>query len=151
MAKKQSDSSKPKAIDKHVLSPEDRYAVIPTVELMNGAVLTSAHLINTDKSNIVVSNKDISFNQVVVAAGPGSQLKVGDWVCINVDSFPKVEIPTKHDQGKQFKIIPPLEKIGGTEYLFIGDRHVKWIIARAKDANFKEVEAKPTSKVLILK
>jgi hypothetical protein len=137
--------------ERHIMGPEKRYAVVPLVELMNGAVLTSAHLVNTDKSKLVMGDKDMSLNQVVVAAGPGSQLKVGDWVCINSEGFPKKQVPTKHDQGQQWVIIPPKERIGGTEYLYISDRHVKWIIKRAEETDIKMVEPKPTSDILILK
>jgi hypothetical protein len=136
--------------ERHVMGPERRYAVIPLVELMNGAVLTSSHLVNTDKSKLIMGTKDMSFKQVVVAAGPGSQLKVGDWVNINVDMFPKEKLPTKHDQGQQYKVYPPVEHIGGTKYLFIGDRFVKWIIKRAEAKDIKIVEAKPKSDILIL-
>lgn len=135
--------------DRHVKSPEKRYAVIPNVELFHSAILTSAHLINTDHSKIVLSNKDLSLQQVVVAVGPHANVKVGDWVRINEDTFPKEKVPTKHDQGQQFRIIPPLEKIGGTEYLFLGERNLKWIIQRSQEKNFKEVAAKPKSDLIV--
>lgn len=137
-------------IDRHVMSPEKRYAVIPKVELLNGAFLTSAHLVNTDHSKLVMGHKDMSFKQVVVAAGPGSQMKVGDWININVDLFPREKIPTKHDQGQAYKIHPPLEKIGGTDYLYLNDRFVKWVIKRAEAKDIKETEAKPKSDVVIV-
>lgn len=124
----------------HVMSPEKRYAVVPLVELLNGAFLASAHQINTDSSKIVMGNKSLSHKQVVVAAGPGSQVNVGDWININVDLFPREKIPTKHDQGQAFKVHPPLEKIGGTDYLFLNDRFIKWVIERATDDKFQNKE-----------
>lgn len=72
----------------------------------------------------------ISDKQVVVAAGPTAQVEVGDWVVINVDMFPRSKEPGKHDVGSVVTILPPLEKIGSTQYLFLNDRHIKYTLEK---------------------
>jgi len=112
----------------HLKSPEGRNAIIPKLTCLFNNVVTSAHNVKT-QSRIITAGKDLmSHRQVVVAAGPNAQVKVGDWVAINVDMFPKETKPGKHDIGNKIIIHPPLEKFGGTEYLFLTDRHIKYII-----------------------
>lgn len=115
-----------KSEERHLLSPQDRKALIPAVDIFGTTLITSAH---TQRStSIILGGKEIGYDQVVVAAGEHSSFKVGDWVHINVNTFPKSSKPGKHDKGNEVTIHPPLEKIGGTEYLYLTDRNIQWRI-----------------------
>ena len=113
--------------ERHLLSPQDRKALIPRVDVFFNTIITSAHTQRTT-SKIVMGNKELGYDQVVVAAGENAIVEVGDWVHIDVDKFPKERKPGKHDTGTIEIIHPPLNKIGGTDYLFLTDRHIKWRI-----------------------
>ena len=102
--------------------------MIPDVTPLFNVVITSAH--NVDTKSRLIGKALMSFKQVVVAVGPTAQVKVGDWVVINVDMFPKTSAPGKHDVGNTVTVHPPLDKIGGTDYLVISDRHIKYLINR---------------------
>jgi len=112
---------------KQLMSPEHRMCLIPNVTLMFNNILTSAHSIHSD--NIIISDAkgNLSAKQVVVAAGPNAQVKVGDWVEINIDMFPKETRPGKHDVGNEIIIHPPFQKVGSTQYFYLSDRHIKFI------------------------
>lgn len=105
-------------------SPEGRNAVIPRVTMLFANIITSAHNYN----NGILISTELSTRQVVVAAGPNSYVKVGEWIEINVDMFPRETKPGKHDVGSEVHVHPPLVRIGNTQYLAMTDRHAKWII-----------------------
>jgi hypothetical protein len=111
--------------ERHLLSPQDRQALIPPVDVYFNTIITSAHAQRT-AGPIIMSAKEIGYEQVVVAVGPNASVKVGDWVHINVDMFPKEQKPGSHDTGVKIIVHPPIVKIGHTEYLYLNDRHVKW-------------------------
>jgi len=104
-------------------SPTGRKAKIPKIEVYFNDVVTSAH---GQANTTVIQENTLSDMQVVVAAGENSKFKIGDWICINVDKFPKVTRPGKFDMGEVQSIIPPLHKVGDTDYLFISDREVRY-------------------------
>ncbi len=128
------EDTKVKSLDKlrkgidHLESPERRKAIIPKVTPLFNTVITSAHSVYTESKIVLDKTAIMSHRQVVVAAGPNAQVKVGDWVVINVDMFPKETKPGKHDIGNKVIIHPPVEEIGGTKYLYLTDRHIKYII-----------------------
>ena len=111
---------------KQLKSPEKRKAVVPGIKVLFNHVVTSAH--NVHSNSRIITQNVMSHRQVVVAAGPNAEVKVGDWVAINIDMFPKETKPGKHDIGNKVIIHPPIEKIDGVEYLFITDRHIKYVI-----------------------
>ena len=113
-----------------LFSPEGRFVVVPQIEIPFNHVMTSTHLINTDHSKLVMSNKDMSLRQVVVAAGVNAWCKVGDWVEIKPDSFPFVDEPGKNDVGTIRKVKPPIHKFNKTDYLLMTDRAIKWVILK---------------------
>ena len=114
---------------KQLKSPEDRMVLIPEVDLFFNSILTSAHNVN-NKGKVILTNDQMSSQQVVVAAGSNAAVKVGDFVQINVEMFPsKAGDTPKHDIGQPKRIIiPPLYEIGTTKYLYLNDRHVMWRI-----------------------
>lgn len=113
----------------HYTSPNHRQCLAPEVDLLFTGVLTSAHSPKLS-GKLITTSKSLSHDQVVVAAGPGAAVKAGDWVRINVDMFPKERKPGKHDTKDVVTIIPPLEVIGGTTYLYLSDRHIKFVIRK---------------------
>tara|TARA_R110000851_G_scaffold87648_1_gene191075 strand:+ start:28554 stop:28853 length:300 start_codon:yes stop_codon:yes gene_type:complete len=95
--------------------------------------MTSAHAVK-DIAGIILSN-ELSEKQVIVALGPNASLghkdgfeplKVGDWVTINTDRFPRNSKPGKQDMGNVVTVIPPIEKVDGESYLFFTDREIKY-------------------------
>ena len=115
---------------KQLMSPEKRTCLIPKVKLMFNNILTSAHNIHSDSILISDSKGNLSELQVVVATGPNSMVKVGDWVKVNVDMFPRETRPGKHDVGNQVLVHPPIERIGNTSYFLLTDRHIKYVIEK---------------------
>lgn len=109
-----------------VYGPERRSVIVPKVTLLFNNIMTAAH--NNDAGMLV--STELSSRQVVVAVGENSQVKVGDWIEINVDMFPKETLPGKHDKGNVIHIHPPFVTVGNTKYLFMTDRHVKYIYDR---------------------
>ena len=118
---------------KQVKSPQDRWALIPDVTpIFASQVIVSSHMVKNKLGLIEPSGGLMSVDQVVVASGPECKVKVGDWVRINVDMFPKSTRPGAHDIGNVTTVHPPIERIGNTDYLYITDRHIKFIL-RKKD------------------
>ena len=107
-----------------VEGPNGRSAMIPKVTVLFNNIITAAHSVGMVGKII---DKTLSTKQVVVVAGENASVEVGDWIEINVDLFPKERKPGKNDVGENVIIHPPLDKIGETSYMFLTDRHVKYI------------------------
>ena len=117
--------TKPKEKQKKLRSPERRDVLIPEIEVFFNTVITSCHDIYADR--VIMDKAESSRDQVVVAVGSSSKVKVGDWVHINFGMFPMDTQAPKHDIGpnKVAKIIP-VYKIGNTEYMYLNDNHIMW-------------------------
>tara|TARA_R110000744_G_scaffold312424_5_gene419772 strand:+ start:5888 stop:6268 length:381 start_codon:yes stop_codon:yes gene_type:complete len=107
-------------------SPEGRSCLVPEIDVFFSNIVTSAHSIKS----ALITKQLLSERQVVVAAGSNSSVKVGDWIKINVETFPRSSKPGGHDIGNVETIHPPFEKIGTTEYLFMTDRSIKYRIKK---------------------
>ena len=115
-------------LPKQLMSPEKRNCIVPDVTLLFNNIMTSAHNIHSESIIISATSKgDLSSRQVVVAAGPNAAVKVGDFVEINIEMFPKETKPGKHDVGNTVIIHPPFQKVGSTNYFYLSDRHIKLI------------------------
>jgi hypothetical protein len=74
-------------------------------------------------------NQDFSEKQVVLSCGGhAQQLAPGMEVVLNMNNFKKKLEKTLADKiGKEFEYILPIEVIEGVEYLYVGERDVKYI------------------------
>lgn len=118
---------------------KDVEIIIPKVRVLYGTVITTAITVPTKtESGIILSAKsaqqsgpaNIMLVQQVVAVGDEGHtaLKVGDIVELDDQMFRTESREPKHGIGGDVvSIIPPLEVIDKTPYLFVTDRHVKFI------------------------
>lgn len=113
-----------------LVSPQHRSVLIPKVEVPFANLITSAHSLYSKSLIVTETKKNLAEEQVVVASGPNCSFKPGDWVRINVDMFPKTSRPGSHDVGTIHEIIPPIIKIGQTDYLYMSDRHIMFKILK---------------------
>ncbi|MCK5788301.1 MAG: hypothetical protein KAH32_04855 [Chlamydiia bacterium] len=100
-------------------------AVIPELTMMGGNVLVTTL---PPKTKLITTSDMMATQQTVLAVGPHvTQLKVGDWVEINTEMFPKSKKPGPHDLGNTITVHPPIETINNVKYLLITERHIKFI------------------------
>jgi hypothetical protein len=123
-------TTKEESKKQYLTSPEKRECLVPRVRVAHNNIITSAHSINTDHMKLVMTDKDMSERQVVVCAGEHSWVKKGDWVKINTDMFRREKKPGPNDVGGIVKIYPPIEDIEKTKYLYLTDRHIKYVIEK---------------------
>lgn len=101
--------------------------------------MTTAHLIQKEKSNILVKNEVPTMKEVqqVLAAGENTDIDVGDWVVIDMSRFVKqVQVRGRVQAGigggntlKEELIIPFFAVPGDpTPYLKISDREIEGVI-----------------------
>lgn len=122
-----------------IKSPEDRTCIVPNVKPLHDTMFVSAHQINTDHSKLVQSNKSLSEYQVVVAVSDSNEnFEVGDWVRVNVDAFPRKQVPGGHDVGTKHIVMPPLVTIGNTEYLAVSNRHILYKVMKDPEPVIKK-------------
>jgi len=114
-----------------VKSPEGKMAIVPNIVPLFDLIFTSAHSINTDHSKIITPERSLSEYQVVVAVSKTNEnFKVGDWIRVNVDAFPRESKPGKHDVGNKVVVHPPLKTVGNTEYLALSNRHILYKVEK---------------------
>jgi len=92
----------------------------------NGLYLPTASFGKGSETDMDV---DFSTTQVVLACGPHvSQVAKGMEVVINMDNFKKrLESTMAQKVNKEFEYVLPVEKIEGTEYLYISERDIKYV------------------------
>ena len=93
--------------------------------------MTTTHRKKTTASGVILAKENeglLLTKQQVVAAGPNAPVKVGDWVELDVDKFPKRKVKAKYDTGPDsYEIVPPAEMVDDKLYLFVSSREIKWI------------------------
>lgn len=93
-------------------------------------ILTTAHSQKVSASGVILAPGEgaILTKQQVVAAGPTSVVKKGEWVEIDPNKFPKKRIKARYDIGPDSEVaVPPIEIIDGEQYLLISTRELKYI------------------------
>jgi len=99
-------------------------AIVPNITLLGSSILVSTH----NEPSKILSNPLMSTKQVVVAVGDYvTGVKVGDWVEIDPEKFPKTSKPGPHDLGNVIKVHPPIEDIDDEKYLLVSTNHIKYI------------------------
>lgn len=73
---------------------------------------------------------DFSEKQIVLACGKhAEQLKPGMEVVLNLENFKrKLDSTMSQKVNKEFKFVLPIEIIDGTEYLYVTERDIKYIL-----------------------
>lgn len=111
----------------------------PKVTMLYDHILTSVITRKVTASGVIVNagkRGEILNRQVVVAAGPNSSVEIGDEIELNVDRFPRKNIPAKNDIGPDgMLVIPPIEIIDSVEYLLISSREIKYIYDTSGEVN----------------
>lgn len=122
---------KTKTKPKTVKSPHGQMWEIPTnIKLPFNGILTSCDNVGAG-TRIVSPDKVYALEQVILVLGPlVTEAKVGDWIRINSDSFPRTSKPGKHDTGNVVKVHPPIEEIDGKDYFILNERHIRFYLLK---------------------
>jgi len=111
----------------------------PEVRLFFDKIMTTVKVEKVSKGGVILTANEIGkpyTKQIVVAAGPNSNVKIGDEVEINFSLFPQKNVgPTQVGQVKdigpdKYVTILPIEVIDDEKYFFITAREIKWVYGK---------------------
>jgi len=101
----------------------------PKLRMFSDHILCTANRVTMSKGGIILNEGkgEMKSRQTVICCGPASGLEPGMDIELNPARFPREAIPAKYETGPDtFKVMLPVEKIDGKDYLYISTREIKW-------------------------
>ena len=122
------------------MSKKEENLKTPNVRVMYDKILTSAETKKVTESGILLAEEVITTRQIVLVAGPTSDVKVGDEVEIDTSRFPVRNLGPKQvgsvsDIGpdRRGAIIAPIVVIEGIPCMYLTNREIKWVYVKEEE------------------